>query len=81
VPKIWVDLDITYDYRLVAHRLDDGVVGILKDSALQRAEQVIDLYDYSGINHSGIYGEIEIDEKDFVPIDNPLQIESQDNNK
>ena len=76
MPKIWVDLDVTYDYRIVAHRLDDCAVGILKDGALQKAEQVIDLYDYSGINHSGIYGELEIDEKDFVPIDNPLQIES-----
>ena len=76
MPKIWVDLGVAYDYRIVAYRLNDGVVGILKDSALQKAEQVIDLYDYNGINHSGIYQEIEIDEKDFVPIDNPLQVES-----
>ena len=76
MPKIWVDLGVAYDYRIVAYRLNDGVVGILKDSALQKAEQVIDLSDYSGINHSGIYQKIEIDEKDFVPIDNPLQVES-----
>jgi hypothetical protein len=68
VPKIWVDVDVTYDYRIVVYRLDDSVVGILKDGALKKAEQVIDLYDYSGLNHSGIYQEIEIDEKDFGKI-------------
>jgi hypothetical protein len=65
----------TYDYRIVAYRLDNGVVGILKDSDLKKAEQVIDLYDYSGTNHTGMYGEIEIDESHLVPIDNSLQIE------
>jgi hypothetical protein len=43
---------------------------------LKKAEQVIDLYDYSGTNFSGVYGEIEIDERGFVPIDNPLQVEN-----
>ena len=72
MPNIWVDLNVTYDYRIVEYRLDDCVVGILKDSALKNAEQVIDLYDYSGTNFSRVYGEIEIEEKDFVPIDKPL---------
>ena len=74
MPKIWVDLNVTYDYRIIAYRLDDGVVGVLKDSALSKAERTIDLYDYSGTNFSGVYGEIEIDERDFVPIDNQLQV-------
>lgn len=62
---IWVDLNVAYDYRIVAYRLDDGMVGILKDNALKKAEQVIDLYDYSRTNFSGVYGEIEIDERGF----------------
>ena len=33
MPKIWVDLDFTYDHRIIAYRLDDGVVDILKDGA------------------------------------------------
>lgn len=74
MPKIWVDLNVTYDYRIIAYRLDDGVVGILKDSALNKAERTIDLYDYSGTNFSGVYEEIEIDERDFVPIDIQLQV-------
>jgi hypothetical protein len=69
VPKIWVDLDVTSDYRIIAYKLDDRVVGILKDRALKKAEQVIDLYNYSGINHSGIHGELEIDKKDPMIFD------------
>lgn len=64
MPKIWVDLDVTSDYRIVAYKVDDRVVGILKDRALKKAEQVIDLCNYSGINHSGIHAELEIDKKD-----------------
>jgi hypothetical protein len=75
--KIWVDLDIMSDdnYQIVAHRLDNGIMGKLKGSALRRAENVIDIYNYSGTNYPIIYGEIEIDESDFTPMDNALQIE------
>jgi hypothetical protein len=63
--KIWVDIDISpyYNYRIIAHRPDNGVVGVLKDNALKKAKQVIELYDCSGMNYSVIYDSIEIDER------------------
>ncbi|HEY7570413.1 MAG TPA: hypothetical protein VH796_03495 [Nitrososphaeraceae archaeon] len=78
---IWVELDIPppYDFdRIMAYRLDDGTVGMLKGSALKKAQKIIDLYNYSsGI---GIYQELEIDERDFIPIDldadKSLQVEN-----
>jgi hypothetical protein len=75
--KIWVDLDIMSDdnYQIAAHRLDNGIMGKLKGSALRRAENVIDIYKFSGTNYPSVYGEIEIDEYDFTPMDNALQIE------
>jgi hypothetical protein len=67
---IWVELDVPSPYdinRIMAYRLDDGTVGILKGSALKKAQKIIDLYNYSsGI---GLYQELEIDERDFTPID------------
>ena len=76
--RIWVELDISpyENYQIIAYRLDNGVIGTLRDSALRRAENMIDLYNYGGTNYSGIYQESEIDEKDFVPIDTTLQIEN-----
>lgn len=51
-------------------------MGILKGNALRKAENVIDIYNYNGANYPGIFGEIEIDEKDFVSIDSPWQVEN-----
>ena len=51
-------------------------MGILKGNALRKAENVIDIYNYNGANYPGIFGEIEIHEKDFVYIDSPLQVEN-----
>jgi len=56
--KIWVDLNYT-GYQIAAYRLDTGWRGTLKGNALKKAEQVIDLYEYSGTNYPGIYGEID----------------------
>jgi hypothetical protein len=72
---IWVELDLPSPYdisRIMAYRLDDGTVGMLKGNALRKAQRIIDLYNYnSGI---GIYQELEIDESDFMPIgSNQLQ--------
>lgn len=74
MPKIWIELDVIspYDnYQIIAHRLDSGAIGVLKDGALIKAERTLDLYDYGGTNYSDIYGngEVEIDDMDFVPID------------
>ena len=72
--KIWIKLDVIspYDnYQIIAHRLDSGAIGVLKNGALMKVERIVDLYDYCSTNRSGIYGdgEVEIDDKDFVPID------------
>lgn len=45
-------------------RLNEGEWGMLKGKALRRAERIVDKY--GAINISGIYGSIEIDEKDFI---------------
>ena len=67
---IWVELDVPSPYninRIMAYRLDDGTLGVLKGNALKKAQRIIDSYNYSsGI---GIYQELEIDERDFTPID------------
>ena len=75
--KIRVDIDISpyYNYQIIAHRPDNGVVGVLKDNALKKAKQVIELYDCSGMNYSGIYDSIEINERDFIPMGGILQVE------
>jgi len=53
-------------------------MGTLKGGALRRVEQVFRVYFY-GINHSGIYKEIYVNENDSVPIDiSPLEIERMD---
>jgi hypothetical protein len=72
--KIWIELGVIspYDnYQIIAHRLDSGAIGVLKNGALTKAERIVDLYDYGGTNYSDICGdgEVEIDDKDFVPID------------
>jgi hypothetical protein len=63
---MWVELDVPSPYtiiRIMAYRLDDGKVGMLKGKALRKAQRIIDLYNYnSGI---GIYQELEIDESDL----------------
>ena len=71
--KIWVDLDFTYDHRIIAHRLDDGVAGTLKDGALKKAQNILDIYNYSGAGYIGIGSEIEIDSSDFT--NSPLKID------
>jgi hypothetical protein len=73
--KIWVDLDFTYDHRIIAYRLDDGVAGTLKDGALKKAQNALDIYNYSGAGTLGVGSEIEIDSSDFIPLNNPLEID------
>ena len=55
--RIWVEINIlSYDdFQIMAYRLDNGAIGILKNGALRRAEHMIDLYKYNGTNYSGIY--------------------------
>jgi hypothetical protein len=79
--KIWIELDVIspYDnYQIMAHRLDSGAIGVLKDGALTKAERIVDLYDYGCTNYLDMYGdgEVEIDDKDFVPIDDLLVFEN-----
>jgi hypothetical protein len=77
----WVELDISpyNEYKVIAYRLDDGITGTLKGEALRKAQQVINMYTFNGINYSGIYGEIFVNEHNFVPVDaNPLEIEFTD---
>ena len=45
-------------------RLNKRVMGTLKDAALKKANRMIDRN--GSLNMSGIYGSIEIDERDFV---------------
>lgn len=73
--KIWVNLDFTYDHRIIAHRLDDGVAGTLKDDALKKALNFLDIYNYSAAGYLGISSEIEIDSSDFMPLNSPLEID------
>jgi hypothetical protein len=68
---IWVDIDLSYDYRIIAYRLSDGVAGTLKDAGLRKAEQVMDHCYYDSNNggatrYYGLNSEIEIDEKGFT---------------
>ena len=79
--KIWIELDISVydDYKVIAHRLDNGIIGVLKGNALKKAARMINIYNNNGVNYSGIYGELEINEEDFVPIDNLLQVEKLEN--
>lgn len=74
--KIWVDLDLGYNFEVTAYRLDDGTKGRLKGNALKKAEQVMDIYQYRNIRYFGVYSEIEIDESDFIPINAPLEIDT-----
>ena len=76
--RLWVEIGISpYDnFQIIAYRLDNGLAGLLKDGALWRAEHLIDLYNYGGTSYSVIFQELDIDEKDFVPIDNPLQVKN-----
>jgi hypothetical protein len=46
-------------------RLNNRIMGELKGAALRKAKHVIDKH--GALNMSGIYGSIEIDEKDFIP--------------
>ena len=52
---IWVELEVPSPYginRIMTYRLDDGTVGMLKGSALKKAQRIIDMYNYnSGIRH------------------------------
>jgi hypothetical protein len=48
-------------------RLNKRQSGTLKGKALRKAEKIVDTH--GAINMSGIYGSIEIDEKDFVPME------------
>ena len=73
--KIWVDLNFTYDHRIIAHRLDDGVAGTLKDEALEKAINFLDIYNYSVAGYLSISSEIEIDSSDFIPLNSPLEID------
>src|ERR687888_1421099 len=57
--------------RVPTDRLNKHTYGHLKDEALREAEKVVDTY--GAINLSGMYGSIEIDEKDFVPWDKTSQ--------
>ena len=77
---IWVELDVPSPYninRVMAYRIDDGTLGMLKGSALKKAQRIIDVYNYS--SGMGIYQELEIDEHDFTPTydaDKSLQVEN-----
>jgi hypothetical protein len=51
-------------------RLNNRVFGFLKIKARKKAEKIVDRE--GGINISGMYGSIEIDEKDFIPASEEL---------
>lgn len=74
--KICVDLELGYNYEIIAYRLDNSTKGRLKASALKKAEQIIDIYQYRNVGYFGVYNEIEIDESDFIPINAPLEIDA-----
>ena len=76
--RLWVEIGISpYDnFQIIAYRLDNGLAGLLMDGALWNAEHLVDLYNYGGTSYSAIFQELDIDEKDFVPIDNPLQVKN-----
>jgi hypothetical protein len=48
------------------NRLNKRQLGYLKGKALRKAERIVDKN--GGINISGEYGSIEVDEQDFIPI-------------
>jgi hypothetical protein len=48
-------------------RLNKREYGELKGKALSKAERIVNKY--GGINISGQYGSIEIDERDFIPFE------------
>lgn len=41
---------------------------MLKGDSLRRAESTIDMYNYSNTRY-GVYGEIQVDEQDLIPVD------------
>ena len=46
-------------------RLNKRTFGTLKGNALRKARRIVDMH--GSISTSGIYGSIEIDERDFIP--------------
>ncbi|HEY7079203.1 MAG TPA: hypothetical protein VH500_05845 [Nitrososphaeraceae archaeon] len=66
--KIFVDLYLDQYGQINVYRLDNGQVCMLKGDSLRRAESTIDMYNYSNTRY-GVYGEIQVDEQDLVPVD------------
>ena len=52
-------------------RLDKRVMGELKGEGLKKAQAIVNKY--GSITTTGIYGSIEIDENDFIPVEKEVQ--------
>jgi len=78
VSKIFVDLYLDQYGRIIVYRLDNGQVCMLNGNSLRRAETTIDMYNYSDTRY-GIYGEIQVEEQDLIPIDMPYAFGPQIN--
>jgi hypothetical protein len=49
---------------------------MLKGDSLRRAESTIDMYNYNNTRY-GVYGEMQVEEQDLVPIDKSYAFGSQ----
>jgi hypothetical protein len=65
--KVWVDISY-YHRQIIVYRLNDGVIGELKGNGLKIAKKIVKNCDCgNGAPNAGLYNEIEIESKDFVP--------------
>jgi hypothetical protein len=65
-----VDLYLDNYGQIVVYRLDNGQAFMLKGDSLRRAESTVDMYNYSNTKYE-VYGEMQVEEQDLVPIDRP----------
>jgi hypothetical protein len=67
-----VDLYVDSYNQIIVYRLDNGSAGMLKGDSLGRARGTIDLYNYNYNSPKyGVYSEIQVEERDIMPIDTP----------
>lgn len=75
-PKFFVDLYLDKYGQIILYRLDNGQACMLKGDSLRRAESTIDMYNYNNTRY-GVYGEMQVEEQDLVPIDKSYAFGSQ----
>jgi hypothetical protein len=73
VSKVFVDLYLDEYGQVIVSRLDNDQVCMLNGDSLRRAENTIDMYNYSNTRYS-IHSDIEVEVQDLIPIDMPCAV-------